>query len=897
MDNRTIFVSYSRKDEKWRQQIVKGLNKGGLAADYVLWDDWHIRYGDEWWQSINEALGTARVALLLVSPDYLAAEFITNVEVPRLLELRERNGLRIIPIIVRPCNWMEVPWISRLLVAPRSGKPLSELHARQVGKELKEVAAAISSNFAQPAEPQPSHTPTVRPDAGEALPRPVPPPELVEACLANECILYAGGGLSSHVGLPLWKGFLSGMVEWASENNFIAPDTAQSYRAALAQGRLVAVSDGLMSDMEGHQEALHRYLASIYGRASQLSDRHSLLKRIPFSAVLTTNLDTLIEQTYKGLGAQVYTPHDGEALYGALSKREFFILKLYGTLERPDTVILAETQYTDTIRENLPFAQFIESLFFSRTLLFVGVSLDGIENYLRAISPVKITNRRRHFALVAVSGNAWLAQAASLERRYGIAVLPFMLSPDFAEVSDFLRALGDQVQPARAEVGSAAAALAAEKDILSESYGGLKKVVLQNIGPFNNLELTLDPRWNIILGDNGVGKSNILKAIAVGLCGKDAQPFAERLVKWDKPSGLIVLETERHTFKTEIFRNNGEAELISNPPRPLEIEGGLAVGFPPLRTVSWSRSKGPEPLLRLRAAPEDLLPIVRGEPDPRLDKLKQWIVNIDYRSKDEKARTSGSKAKRQIGRYELLLLNFFRIVDQLIENLTVKFKEVNAETNEVMIITDDGTVPFEAISQGTTSLVGWIGIILQRLHEIYDYELDPTRRYALVLIDEIDAHLHPTWQQSLIYNLKKVFPNMQFIATTHSPLIVGGMPAAQVMRLARDDDGKIVQVQVEQEMMLGRADQILTGELFGMHTTIDRFTREDKERYTHLLGKKKRTEEEEREFQRLSQVIEFPPSRLRRPLSSRRNSSSTRCCSNRSASSLAARSRMPARRL
>ena len=70
----------------------------------------------------------------------------------------------------------------------------------------------------------------------------------------------------------------------------------------------------------------------------------------------------------------------------------------------------------------------------------------------------------------------------------------------------------------------------------------LAKVRLENIGPFESLELELDRQWNILLGDNGVGKSNIIKAIAVGMLGRDAVSFADRIVRfrtelWQDHSG------------------------------------------------------------------------------------------------------------------------------------------------------------------------------------------------------------------------------------------------------------------------------------------------------------------------------------------------------------------------
>ena len=211
-----------------------------------------------------------------------------------------------------------------------------------------------------------------------------------------------------------------------------------------------------------------------------------------------------------------------------------------------------------------------------------------------------------------------------------------------------------------------------------------------------------------------------------------------------------------------------------------------------------------------------------------------------------------------------MLDQMFRIIGSLTEGVTIERGEVNPQTYEITVVTDDGKLPIEAISQGTTSLIGWVGIVLQRLYEVYGSDEDPLQRYALVLMDEIDAHLHPSWQQSLVYNLGEIFPNVQFVATTHSPLIVGGMPPEQIFRFARNEEGKVVRLKVDADMIHGRTDQILTTSLFGLKTTLDKQTQAEMEKYKTLLGKRHRAPEEEETFQKLRQVLQFriPPASL-----------------------------------
>ena len=184
----------------------------------------------------------------------------------------------------------------------------------------------------------------------------------------------------------------------------------------------------------------------------------------------------------------------------------------------------------------------------------------------------------------------------------------------------------------------------------------------------------------------------------------------------------------------------------------------------------------------------------------------------------------------------------------------------------VLVETPDGIVPIEALSQGLTSLLSWIGIVVQRLYEVTPIRPDADdamQGYALILMDEIDAHMHPSWQQQLLVKLKKLLPNVQVIATTHSPLVVAGLKVEEVTRFMRDEAGAVVQVSLDEDMTEGRADQILTGDLFGLDST---FTLAPSnaalmDEYKVLLAKSSRTDTEQQRFTKLGRMLQadIPP--------------------------------------
>jgi len=117
MVNPIVFISYSHKDEAWKNRLVSHL--GVLQSEGLLgiWDDTRIEAGADWYPNIQKAIDASNVAILLISADFLTSKFILGEEVPRLLERREKEGLRIFPVIVKPCAWQHVKWFG-----PNAGK-------------------------------------------------------------------------------------------------------------------------------------------------------------------------------------------------------------------------------------------------------------------------------------------------------------------------------------------------------------------------------------------------------------------------------------------------------------------------------------------------------------------------------------------------------------------------------------------------------------------------------------------------------------------------------------------------------------------------------------------------------------------------------------------------------
>jgi small GTP-binding protein len=119
-----IFISYSHKDEEFKDDLItmlEGLKRQGIIDP---WQDRRIEEGDDWYQEIQDAINECDLAILLVSQHFIASRFIQDKELPRLLQRRREHGLRVVPIIVRPCKWTSEPALSGIQALPKNGTPV-----------------------------------------------------------------------------------------------------------------------------------------------------------------------------------------------------------------------------------------------------------------------------------------------------------------------------------------------------------------------------------------------------------------------------------------------------------------------------------------------------------------------------------------------------------------------------------------------------------------------------------------------------------------------------------------------------------------------------------------------------------------------------------------------------
>ncbi|MEA2175940.1 MAG: hypothetical protein QOD00_3532 [Blastocatellia bacterium] len=149
MSSQQIFISYSHKDKDWLERLQINLKPYLRGSALLLWDDTKIEAGSDWRKEIDRALASATIAVLLVSSDFLASDFIYNEELPFLLQAAQEKNVRVIPVAVRPSAWKTASFQSKQW-ANNPDKPLSELDRAEREKELVRICELVTSDFTQP---------------------------------------------------------------------------------------------------------------------------------------------------------------------------------------------------------------------------------------------------------------------------------------------------------------------------------------------------------------------------------------------------------------------------------------------------------------------------------------------------------------------------------------------------------------------------------------------------------------------------------------------------------------------------------------------------------------------------------------------------------------------------
>lgn len=354
---------------------------------------------------------------------------------------------------------------------------------------------------------------------------------------------------------------------------------------------------------------------------------------------------------------------------------------------------------------------------------------------------------------------------------------------------------------------------------------------------------------NLILGDNGGGKSSILRALAIAMLAPallESGFVPDRLVRRVRPGEDPV---DSALLKVEAVPDRGEPlpginrrkrlellaridlrgrksldrlHLESTPDSPIAmvLADGVSpaffiVGYGATRRVetgdftegSARRSRGPR-YQRIAGLFEDHL---------ALRPLQAWLPKVRSRSPDR----------------------FQEVVATINEVLPPNVRMTGEASEEDQFLFDFNGLPtpFASLSDGFKSFVGWVGDLLGHVTEVTLPSTRIRQVAGIVLVDEIDLHLHPAWQRVVVPTLAKAFPRLQFVLTSHSPLVAGTVKKENVFVTDRADDGTAAIRQLDERIYGRSIEQLLVSSYFGLNTTRpDAFQDEAKALFDRAAG-------------------------------------------------------------
>ncbi|MCH8216240.1 MAG: AAA family ATPase, partial [Planctomycetes bacterium] len=384
------------------------------------------------------------------------------------------------------------------------------------------------------------------------------------------------------------------------------------------------------------------------------------------------------------------------------------------------------------------------------------------------------------------------------------------------------------------------------------------------LGPFDEVGFEFDPHINLFVGPNNCGKSTVLFALG----DLSVSPFTIPGKLLHEPAAAFSAGVSQKGLK-QVWK--GTFPIVFSPKSKNWPEEkfqrfesnrkqlGYTTFVPALRCSTDYRSKGPmQPRRDDRSRGPfvfdedgDLVSASKNQEDEsrsslvRDEQIVQEIIELDYRAYRQK-----KPAMREI------LKEIAALASEITEGFPIAFSGIAEDKRGLYpeFDTPDGKMPLDVLSQGTQSLIQWLAQLFIGYAKHYDFPAKLRDKPGILIIDEIDAHLHPSWQRRILPAVTNTFPGLQIFCSTHSPLMLAGLRVGQVHLLTRDRRGEMTVSRNETDIRGWSADEILTGFL-GVESATDLESERKFKRLQELRSKKRLTVKQREELESLRETV------------------------------------------
>lgn len=403
----------------------------------------------------------------------------------------------------------------------------------------------------------------------------------------------------------------------------------------------------------------------------------------------------------------------------------------------------------------------------------------------------------------------------------------------------------------------------------------------RSFGPKQTLDLSDESgrpaRWTVILGDNGTGKTSLLRKLVDMVPRLDQPPLPDgkgnplaspQTIRSGGLDGLpeVKIGSQSATFRAvygyaALLRGVGQRFKTASCDAEQYADTRYSLGTSSLTDApihkmvlfayGANRPIGSGSLSEYHADGTRSLTVENSPLMP----AEEWLLQQDLLARHGNG--DAGVAKQRLATVIELLKHLLPADD--IEDITFKAIDLSSARQRIAVHvkTPYGEVPLRALSLGYRTLMAWMIDLAVQMFARYPDSPQPLHEPAVVLIDEIDLHLHPKWQRQLFAGLSETFPNVQFIVTAHSPLIVQAAGKdANLVVLQRPEGASHVEIcRQPNQIRFWRVDQLLTSDLFGLPSARPPEFDNLYARKAELLGRTKLTAKEQAELESIDDKL------------------------------------------